>query len=91
MSVWDLGARTAPFTAVLYCELDPGGAVGTHVQETDDEVVIVVGGVGSIVVDGLAQRCAVGGAIAVPLRSRLAIENLSAEEPLRYLIVKARR
>lgn len=91
VKVWDLGARTPPFTAVLFCELDPGGSVGVHVQDSDDEVVIVVGGRGSISVDGAARECATGGAVALPLRARLAIENLSGEEPLRYLIVKARR
>ncbi len=88
--VWDLGARTPPFTAVLHCELEPGGRVGEHVQETDDEVVIVVSGEATIYVDGVAHGSVPGTAVALALGSRLAIDNASPDAPVRYLIVKAR-
>ena len=89
--VWELGARTPPFTAVLWCELEPGGRVGAHRQDTDDEVVIVVGGEAVVYVDRRAHGCAAGSAVALPLGSILEIDNASAVEPVRYLIVKARR
>lgn len=89
--VWDLGAATPPFTAVLYCELDPGGRVGAHVQQSDHEVVIVVSGEAVVYVDGAARGCAEGDAVAVPLGARLEIDNASAQAPVRYVIVKARR
>lgn len=91
MRVWDLGARTAPFTAVLWCELEPGGRVGKHRQDTDDEVVIVVEGEGVLYVDGKAFASVRGSAVALPLGGALEIDNASADTPLRYVIVKARR
>lgn len=89
--VWDLGARTAPFTAVLHCVLDPGGRVGPHVQEHDDEIVVVIAGEGVLYVDGRARPCVAGSAVALPLGARLEIDNASDAASLTYLIVKARR
>lgn len=88
--VWDLGARTPPFTAVLYCELEPAGRVGEHVQETDDEIVVVVAGEAAIYVDDRAHGAVAGTAVALPRGSRLAIDNASRDAPVCYLIVKAR-
>lgn len=88
--VWDLGARTPPFTAVLYCELDPGGRVGKHRQDADEEIVIVVEGEAVLYVDGKANACGRGGAVALPKGAVLEIDNASADAPVRYLIVKAR-
>jgi quercetin dioxygenase-like cupin family protein len=88
--VWDLGALTPPFTAVLFCELEPGGRVGAHRQEHDDEVVVVVAGEAVLYVDGRAHGCVPGGAVALPRGSLLEIDNASVEAPVRYLIVKAR-
>ena len=89
--VWDLGARTPPFTAVLFCELEPDGRVGAHVQEASDEVVIVVGGAARIHVGERPHECTAGSAVALPLGATLRIDNTSPTEPLRYLIVKAQR
>jgi quercetin dioxygenase-like cupin family protein len=89
--VWDLGATTPPFTAVLYCELDPGGRVGEHVQQTDQEVVVLVAGEAVLYVDGRARPCVAGDAVALPLGSKLEIDNASPSEPVRYVIVKASR
>jgi quercetin dioxygenase-like cupin family protein len=89
--VWDLGARTPPFTAVLYCELEGGARVGAHRQQGDDEIVIVVGGEGVLYVEGRPHACAAGSAVPLPDGATLEIDNASAAEPLRYLIVKARR
>jgi quercetin dioxygenase-like cupin family protein len=89
--VWDLmgGADLPPFTAVLACELAPGGRVGTHRQEQYPEIVVVTEGHGQAELDGATVPIAVGSLIALPLGSTLALANGSAEEPLRYLIVKA--
>ncbi len=89
--VWDLlgAARLAPFTAVLSCELAPGGRVGTHVQERYPEIVIVIDGEGSAEVDGAPYDISTGCLIALPLGATLSITNGSSEAPLRYLIVKA--
>ena len=88
--VWDLGGTTPPFTAVLFCELDPLGRVGEHVQREDQEVVVVLSGEAVLYVDGRPHGCVPGSAVALPLGSRLSIDNASPKEPVRYVIVKAR-
>jgi quercetin dioxygenase-like cupin family protein len=89
--VWDLmgGARFPPFTAVLACELAPGGRVGVHRQEQYPEIVVVTEGVGTAKVDGAPCPLEIGTVIALPLGSTLALANSSDTEPLRYLIIKA--
>jgi len=89
--VWDLlgGAQFPPFTAVLSCELAPGGRVGTHVQQQYPEIVVVLEGEGTAEVDGAACPIAEGAVIALPLGSTLSLANGSDERPLRYLIIKA--
>ncbi len=89
--VWDLlgATRADPFRAVLYCELDPGGSVGRHRQEHYPEIVIALSGLGEAQVDGARHPMGSGDVVHLPLGSVLALTNLSAEEPLRYLIVKA--
>lgn len=89
--VWNMGACTPPFSAVLFCELDGGGRVGKHRQDRDDEVVIVVGGEGVVFVDGRSHAAVRGTAVALPLGSTLEIDNASPSEVLSYVIVKARR
>jgi quercetin dioxygenase-like cupin family protein len=88
--VWDLGGATPPFTAVLFCELEAGARVGEHVQQTDQEVVIVVAGEAVLYVDGRPRACIPGDAVALPLGSKLSIDNASPSATVRYLIVKAR-
>jgi quercetin dioxygenase-like cupin family protein len=89
--VWDLlgAARLAPFTAVLACELDPGGSVGAHRQEQFPEIVVFTDGEGVATVGGEARPVASGSLVALALGQTLAIRNASADRPLRYLIVKA--
>lgn len=90
--VWSLlpaGPVTAPFSAVLLCELDPGGSVGAHRQERDGEIVIGLSGRGLATVDGRARPLEPHAVVPLPLGSVLSIENLSAEEALTYWIVKA--
>jgi len=89
--VWDLLGRAdfPPFTAVLACELAPGGRVGAHRQEHYPEIVIVTEGEGTAELDGAPCPIGVGSMLALPLGSTLALTNGSGEQPLRYLIVKA--
>jgi quercetin dioxygenase-like cupin family protein len=88
--VWDLLGAThfPPFTAVLACELSPGGRVGTHQQEQYPEIVVVTDGEGTAELDGAPCALGVGSMIALPLGSTLSLANGSSEHPLRYLIVK---
>lgn len=90
--VWNLlGASEAPpFSAVLSCELDPGGSVGRHVQEHDPEIVIGLEGDGEATVDDRTLPLGPGDVAHLPLGAILAIRNRSTEAPLRYLIIKAK-
>jgi quercetin dioxygenase-like cupin family protein len=85
-----LQGASAPFTAVLSCELAPGGSVGAHVQQDDPEVVIGLSGAGEARVNGVVHPLAASHAVYLPLGAALEIVNTSDREPLRYLIVKAR-
>jgi quercetin dioxygenase-like cupin family protein len=89
--VWSLLPGAAePFTAILSCELAPGGTVGRHVQQEFPEVVLGLGGEGSAVVDDEPRPLNPGDAVYLPLGSILSITNRSASVPLQYLIIKAR-
>ncbi len=89
--VWDLMGTTPlrPFTAVLACELAPGGSVGRHQQEHDAEIVILTEGEGTAELDGAPCPVAPGAVLTLPLGSTLSLANRSNEQPLRYLIIKA--
>jgi quercetin dioxygenase-like cupin family protein len=85
-----LQSASEPFTAVLSCELSPGGSVGAHVQQDFPEVVIGVGGEGEARVNGAVHPLDASRAVYLPLGAVLEIVNRSERAPLRYLIVKAR-
>jgi uncharacterized cupin superfamily protein len=89
--VWNLGAAapSPPFGAILACELEAGGSVGRHVQAELSEIVIVLEGDGVATVDGAPAPIGPGSVVELPLGKTLALENGSATQPLRYLIVKA--
>ncbi|QRN95214.1 cupin domain-containing protein [Archangium violaceum] len=90
--VWNLytGEFTPPFTAVLACELEPGGSVGPHVQKEDDELVLALEGHGAAYVDGQRVALEPGSLVGLAVGKTLALENASSETALRYLIIKAR-
>lgn len=90
--VWDLLKTQAadPFSAVLFCQLEPGGSVGRHAQQRDPEIVLCLDGDGMAEVDGKAQPLGPLAVVFLPLGSELSIANQSRDAPLIYLIIKAR-
>jgi len=84
------GRDAPPFTAALACELAPGGRVGRHVQQHFPEIVVGLGGRGEARVSSQPQPLEPGDVVHLPLGSALEIINLSSDEPLAYLIIKAR-
>jgi quercetin dioxygenase-like cupin family protein len=92
--VWNLladhDAAPHPFTAVLSCELDPGGHVGRHVQQHFPEIVVGLSGEGEAFVDGEPAPLGEGDVVHLPLGSTLELRNRSSTAPLAYLIIKAR-
>lgn len=88
--VWDImPGPPEPFSAVLACELEPGGSVGTHSQQRDPEIVICTAGRGVAVVGGVEHALSPGAAVPLPFGETLALRNSSTTEPLLYLIIKA--
>jgi uncharacterized cupin superfamily protein len=84
-----LGAQLCPpFTAVIHCELSAGGRVGAHVQQSDEELVIVLAGGGEAMLDSVPLTLAPGSVLPVRLGQQLELAA-APETPLRYLIVKA--
>ncbi len=90
--VWNLSdtAPRAPFGAILACELEPGSTVGTHTQVDFAEILIVIEGAGLATVAGAPIPIHAGSLVQLPLGETLALENKSADLPLRYLIIKAK-
>ena len=84
------GRAAEPFTAVLFCELDPGGSVGEHRQQEFPELVVGLDGDGQATVDGAPCPLVAGSVVHLPLGSSLSVTNRSDAQPLRYLIIKAR-
>jgi quercetin dioxygenase-like cupin family protein len=78
-----------PFTAVLWCELEPGARVGRHQQQRDPEILVCIDGEGTVEVDGVTRPLVRGLTVLLPFGSALALRN-PGDEPLVYLIVKAR-
>ena len=82
-------APRPPFGAILACELEPSASVGAHVQQQLAEVVIVIEGDGVATVGGAPVPLRAGRVVELPLGQTLSLENVSRDQPLRYLIVKA--
>jgi quercetin dioxygenase-like cupin family protein len=78
----------APFTAALACVLEASGHVGSHRQDHDDEVVLVVEGQGEATVNGQVMPLSPGAVVPVPLGAVLSI-RAGPHQPLQYLIIKA--
>jgi len=91
VEIWNIMPQTGapPFTAALWCRLEPGGDVGQHVQQAFPEVVIGVKGFGQAIVDDHAHPLTSGAMVYLPLGARLSLRNLSQDDPLEYLIIKA--
>lgn len=91
VSVQDLLGQVAmpPFAAILACELAPSGKVGAHHQTGADEIVICIGGSGTISVDGKSKPFTPGVVAYLALGQLLAIENGSPSNKLQYFIIKA--
>jgi mannose-6-phosphate isomerase-like protein (cupin superfamily) len=89
--VWSLCADDPrpPFAAILACELEGNGSVGTHVQQEFAEVVIVLEGQGTARVAGAPVPLHPGVVLQLPLGDTLALQNGAPDRPLRYLIIKA--
>ncbi len=81
--------QAPPFKAVLWCELEPGGSVGAHVQEQYAEIVVGLSGSGEARVNGQRHELTTGSVVHLPLGAVLQLQNGSQEEPLCYLIIKA--
>jgi mannose-6-phosphate isomerase-like protein (cupin superfamily) len=90
--VWSLCAYgpRPPFGAILACELEGAGSVGAHVQQEFAEVLIVVEGEGVARVGASPMAMRAGVVLEISLGQTLALENVSPERPLRYLIIKAK-
>ena len=92
LQIWNLLGRgqAPPFSAVLRCELAPGGSVGPHTQQRDPELVLCLDGQGFISVDRQEVPFQPGAMIYLQHGSVLALRNPSTDTPLKYLIIKGR-
>ena len=92
VQIWNLisGRKMPPFSAALWCELEPNGSIGRHRQQRDPEVVLCLSGQGRATIGKHPHSMEKGSFLYVPFGATLAIDNL-AEEVLRYVIIKVRQ
>ena len=90
VKIWNMLSPNTldPFKTVLWCELEPKGKVGRHVQQHYPEVLICLSGEGRVTL-GLVEHIFITGVcLTLPLGEVLQIVNHD-DAPLSYLIVKA--
>ena len=88
--IWNLieGTPQAPFASAAACQLAPGGHIGEFKEERNPELIIVIEGKGTALVNGSAKGLSEGDSLQIEVGATLALKNDSAEVPLRYLVVK---
>ena len=89
VKVWNLLAQRlmGGFKACLWCELEAGGAVGKHYQESYDELIICISGAGTATING--ECFAFESGIPVFLKMGQTLElRAGSKQALVYLIVK---
>ena len=91
VATWDClsNVTAGPFTAALWCTLEPGGSIGSHHQQRDAEVVLCIDGDGDISVGSTTQRFQRGELAYVPVGESLSIRNRCDQKGLHYVIIKA--
>ncbi|MDP6934467.1 MAG: hypothetical protein QGG40_16195 [Myxococcota bacterium] len=89
--IWNClpATSTEPFTAALWCELEPGGSVGRHRQTDCPEVVLCLGGSGRAVIGDRSHALVRGALVHLPLGAALSLHNDREDEVLEYVIIKA--
>ena len=92
VKVWNLisGRKMPPFSAALWCELEPFGTVGRHRQQRDPEVILCISGKGKATIGKHQHPMEKGSFLYIPFGASLALENLG-EEVLIYAIIKVRQ
>ena len=90
VKVWNLLNPRAldPFRAALWCELEPSGVVGRHVQQHYPEILICVSGEGVVKIGQTAHDFKPGVCLTLSLGEILQI-TCGVDAPLSYLIIKA--
>ena len=90
VKVWNLMSPRAldPFRAALWCELEPSGEVGRHVQQHYQEILICISGKGVVKIGQTAHEFTPGVCLTLSLGEILQI-TCGADTPLSYLIIKA--
>ena len=90
VKIWNLLRQPdqEPFKAVLWCELEGNGSVGTHYQKEYPEMIVCLQGSGSAVIGHEIFALAPGICVYLAQGQTLALKN-EANLPLTYLIIKA--
>jgi mannose-6-phosphate isomerase-like protein (cupin superfamily) len=90
VKIWNLLRRPdqEPFKAILWCELEGNGSVGTHYQKEYPEIIVCLQGHGSAVIGHETFALAPGICVHLAQGQTLALKN-EANHPLTYLIIKA--
>jgi len=91
VDIWNMRTSNCPpFSASLWCSLEPNGVVGRHRQQDDPEIVICIAGEGVAMIGKTAHVMVSGVMLYLAFGQVLSIENKSDVESLDYLIIKAK-
>ena len=90
VQIWSLLHPNAldPFKAALWCELEPSGVVGRHLQQHYPEILICLAGEGIIKIGQQTHTFVPGVCLTLPLGEILEI-TCGERLPLSYMIIKA--
>ena len=90
VQVWSLLHPHAldPFRAALWCELEPSGVVGRHLQQHYPEILICLAGTGTVNIGQQSHDFIPGVCLTLP-RGEILHITCGDQAPLNYLIIKA--
>ena len=91
VDIWNLRSMNCPpFSAALWCSLEPNGYVGRHRQQEDPEIVICLSGEGVATIGKTPHQLNRGVMVYLSFGQILSIRNTSEDHSLEYLIIKAK-
>lgn len=88
--IFESGDFTTALDHLVILEIEPGGEVGEHLHEEDDEIYLVLAGRGILHLDGEPYQMAEGDAMLTTPGHRHRLEN-DGTESLRVLVVNCRK
>ena len=75
---------------IIPCSIHPGGSIGMHTHETNDDINYILSGTGKAVCDGIVESLSVGNCHICQKGSAHSIENTGEEDLVMLTVVVER-